>query len=281
MYISDMLTALDSRLEDSDRTQFPEGPRVTALQNAQLTLVGSSLDRKYFTALEVYTDGIEVQAGGHIPLSSFPNLALDAKGIRGVRVYRNGVVDLWAREMDLNDKEAQRNSFKMATTLDPRWMAGNDGIYVMPSNIATVAVLRYRLPVPLIATIAHTTNGATDSFIAVSLIGSDLDYTGGVIYSTQTAKYHVVTGYNDTTGVVTVTPSHTGNFTTSTFYFITDDFRVLGLSGVAPEINEALHPLMVTAACVELWESSNNMARMNAAQERMGMEIAMMVGIKK
>lgn len=281
MYVSEQLTLLDTRLEDPARTAFPPAARVSALTNAQYALMGALMEREYTTGLEHFATGVICTAGGVVNLSGLnPRIALDGKGVRKVRI--NG--GAWASPLKLDNVVKTNNGYATGTELDPLWYTAQGRLYMIPATVSAVDILYLRVPSPLLAsfTVGAANPASTTTFTGAdgqNLSATDDAYNGAVVYSSVTAGYHVVTDYAGATRTFTVTPAASAAFGAGTVSFTSDDFRLLNLTGVQSELNEVLHPLLVTYAEIELWRGVRDHDRMESAAAMAAAELNALNGM--
>jgi len=256
MYVHDMLTAFDSRMEDPGRTKYPDTVRILALRSAQITMI-EFIHHDYFTELQEIQESMVVTAG-KMNISSISNIVIrGAKGICAAKVHGGK----WITIQDFRDAKDQESPLYAGTLLNPTAYIFGNKIFFQPTTITLVDMYYLRMPIfsqgPF-STQASDVPGmpSTDEFFEtvsgqdIEDISDDWFLESSVLSDSGTPSYHLVTNSNSATGLFWVSPAKAAastDFGNVTFY--------------KSELNPVLHNIMLKLAEAEMWDSSRDFDR--------------------
>jgi hypothetical protein len=270
MNVSTMMNALGARLEDAKNTTFTTAMKLQALNNAQINVANALVD-EYLTELQVSKTPVTFSGG----VAAITAAVLGYNVLRGAQGIKKVIVTggKEATRIDPEDRKKMDNSFYAATLQNPQYYVWEKKIFIFPTTITSAEVWFLKVPSPLRYEFAYAGTSGNDSTSITGaadqgLAATDDYYNGGVIYSDESGKYHVITDYVGTTRVFTLTPVYMGPFVSGSFHFLTHDFDQTNLAGVNTELNEALHDIMVTLAESECWQMDRQTDRLKTSYDK-------------
>lgn len=279
MNVGEMMDQLALRLNDGDKTQFTDAQKLPALNSAQLR-VANLVHDKYLSGLEVIETSVAVTDGVVSLSSALSNSVLkDAEGVKRVKVSSG----LWCTEIEIEDVKGQENRYHTGTLRNPLYYTFQNSLYILPTTVETVDICYLRHPLPLLHDFTMAAAGTPSTTKFLGTAGEDLSavddtYNDVVIYCLGKEKHFIITDYDaagagDGDLLFTVTPAAAAAFGADTFYFRTDSFDETGLDNVTPEINVALHSVMLDFAEAECWGMADELDRKASVQKTAYQEI--------
>ena len=270
MNVSEMLNLLGLRLEDAAKNIFTDDLKLQTLNNAQDKLV-DLINWAYLTELETLEEGLTATSGV-LAFSGLSNVVMQGReGILKIKI--NGTNGKYCTVNDISDQKKLENTFLAGSQQNP--VARLFGSSILISNGETnpsIDVFYMKMPTALnykfdIQALAAPGTGGFVADSGQGLSAVDDAYNGAVVYSYELDSYHVVTDYVGATRIFTVEPVGTANFTDDQeMTFHTNDFDLLNLAGVTPDLNSSLHELMVTLAEMECWSMDRKPDRKTSAE---------------
>lgn len=282
MTAADMIDLLALRLEDAGKGKFPDGFKLTALNNGQIR-VAQMLDNHYLTELQLLETNIAVTSGVAALSLLDKDVLRGGEGIQMIKKYDTG--GLYMNMIDIKNIKSTENSFLAGSSTNPLAYVFANNIYILPTSITAIDVWYLKMPTPLLNKFQSSAHGTAQvgkflgdvdqglSAVDDAYGGGTTEKTNSVIYDITKDAYFVVTDYVATNREFTVSPDATDNFGDGEFYFLTHDFDQLTLSAITSDLNPSLHDLVVTFAEAECWTMSANLTRRQAALDNAFNEI--------
>lgn len=277
MNVAEQVDILGLRLEDAEKVLFTDSLKLTALGNAQVRLA-SMLHNNYLTELQFVKTSVTASGGVTATLNTalLDNEVL--RGAEGIISVKDASSGLYCIKSTLEDAKRLENQFLEGTTHNPIYWIYQNKIYVRPTTVTSLDVSYLKVPTTLRYKFTSNAMASPNSGGFVGASGEGLsvttDYYGGqasqtldsIIYNVNKASYHVVTDYGGADLTFTVLPAATGSFIDGqTFYFVTNGFDLINLSGITTDLNESLHELMITLSEAECWAMDEQLNRRTSA----------------